>query len=257
MNRAWRIDEADPPERIREKIEPRLQQLLEASPELIPYIGSLYALSYPQIEQVSPEFWLSRFIDAVKSVVTALARRGPTVFCFEDIHWADPPTLDLLRVILAETREPALFLCVYRIPFSLFPDSQKNQSDRAVEEVRLQDLSPDDAHRMLLSLFRIETIPGELSATILKKAEGNPFYLEEVTNSLMETGILIQENNHLTLTRPITESDVPSTEQGVISARFDRLGRDMKLVLQEASVIGRAFAYDILKRISQIRDNID
>ncbi len=110
---------------------------------------------------------------------------------------------------------------------------------------------------MLQSLLKIETIPDELSSTILKKAEGNSFYLEEVTNSLMETGILIQENNHLTLTRPITESDVPSTVQGVISARLDRLGRDMKLVLQEASVIGRAFAYDILKRISQIRDNID
>ena len=132
MNRAWRIDEADPPERIREKIEPRLKQLLEASPELIPYIGSLYALSYPQIEQVSPEFWLSRFIDAVKAVVAALARRGPTVFCFEDIHWADQPTLDLLRAILTETRQPALFLCVYRLPFSLFPDPQKNLPDRAV-----------------------------------------------------------------------------------------------------------------------------
>ena len=140
MNRAWRIDEADPPERIREKIEPRLNQLLEASPELIPYIGSLYALSYPQIEQVSPEFWLSRFTDAVKAVVSALARRGPTVFCFEDIHWADQPTLDLLRAILTGTRDPALFLCVYRLPFSLFPDPQKNLPDRAVEEIRLQDL---------------------------------------------------------------------------------------------------------------------
>ena len=257
MNRAWRIDEADPPEKIREKIELRLNQLLENSSEAIPYIGSLYALSYPQIEQVGPESWLSRFIDAVKAVVESLARQGPTVFCFEDIHWADQPTLDLLRAILAWTQHPALFLCVYRLPFSLFPESQNSLPDRVYEEIRLQDLSPDNAYQMLLSLFRIETLPGELSATILKKTEGNPFYLEEVTNSLIDTGILIQENNHLALTRAITESDVPSTVQGVIMARIDRLSREMKLVLQEASVIGRAFAYDIVKRISQIRDNID
>ena len=257
MNRAWRIDEEDPPEKIRDKIEPRLNQLLKDSPELIPYIGSLYALSYPQIEQVSPEFWRSRFIDAVKAVVAALACRGPTVFCFEDIHWADQPTLDLLRAIMTGTRHPTLFLCVYRLPFSIFSDAQQGHPDRTVEEIRLLDLSPDDAHRMLLSLFRIKTIPDELSKTILAKAEGNPFYLEEITNSLMETGILIRENNHLMLTRPITESDVPSTVQGVIAARLDRLGREMKLVLQEASVIGRAFGYDVLKRISQIRDNID
>ena len=155
---------------------------------------------------------------------------------------------------------PAILRCFCVFIDCLFHFSRtrrKSLPDRVVEEIRLQDLSPDNAHRMLLSLFRIETIPDELSATILKKAEGNPFYLEEVTNSLMETGILIQENNHLTLTRPITESDVPSTVQGVIAARMDRLSREMKLVLQEASVIGRAFAYDIVKRISQIRDNID
>ena len=257
MRRAWQIDEVDPPEKIRKKIEPRLKLLLKDSPELFPYIGSLYELNYPQIEQVKPEFWLSRFIDAVKAVVAALGRQGPTVFCFEDIHWADQPTCDLLRIIMAATQHPVLFLCVYRLPFSLFPDAQHNLADQAYEEIRLQDLSPKNAHRMLLSLFKIETIPSEISTAIIKKAEGNPFYLEEVTNSLTETGILIQEKNHLTLTRPITESDVPSTVQGVITARLDRLSREMKLVLQEASVIGRAFAYDIVKRISQIRDNID
>lgn len=193
----------------------------------------------------------------MKLVVAALARQGPTVFCFEDIHWADGPTLDLLRTILTEIRHPALFLCVYRLPFSLFPDPQKSLPELTVEEIRLQDLSPADANRMLLSLFKIDTIPDELSTTILKKAEGNPFYLEEVINSLTETGVLIHENNQLTLTRPIAESDVPSTVQGVIAARLDRLGREMKLVLQEASVIGREFGCDILKRISRIREDID
>lgn len=257
MKRAWQIDEVDPPETIREKIESSLTQLIEGRPELIPYIGSLYELNYPQIEQVSPEFWLSHFIDAVKSVVEALAQKEPTVFCFEDIHWADQPTCDLLRIIMADIQHPAVFLCVYRLPFLLFPDARHKLSDMVYEEIRLKDLSPENAHRMLLSLFKIKTIPSEVSAAILKKAEGNPFYLEEITNSLNETGILINENNRLRLTRPITESDVPSTVQGVITARLDRLTREMKIVLQEASVIGRTFAYDIVKRISQIRDNID
>jgi class 3 adenylate cyclase/tetratricopeptide (TPR) repeat protein len=257
MNRAWQIAEHDSLEKIRNRIEPFLEGLPDFDRALIPFIGSLYALSYPQIAQVSPEFWKSRFSEAIEALVASLARRMPTVFCFEDIHWADQATLDLLRSILTETRHPAIFLCVYRLPFSFFPDLQSTGGDSSYDEIRLQDLSLNDARQMLCSLLKAETIPEGLCAAILAKTEGNPFYLEEVTNSLLETEILVQENGRLNLTRPLAESDIPSTVQGVISARLDRLSREMKLILQEASVIGRTFAYDIVKRISRLRDHID
>jgi tetratricopeptide (TPR) repeat protein len=92
---------------------------------------------------------------------------------------------------------------------------------------------------------------------VREKAEGNPFYLEEVINSLIETDTLIKDKDSWKLTRTITEKDIPSTIQGVISARLDRLERETKRILQEASVIGRAFLYEILKRISDLKEYID
>jgi tetratricopeptide (TPR) repeat protein len=110
---------------------------------------------------------------------------------------------------------------------------------------------------MVGSLLRTDTIPTQLRKFIRDKAEGNPFYLEEVINSLIETDILIKDNGSWKLTRSLTEKDIPSTVQGVISARLDRLERQTKRILQEASVIGRSFLYEILKRISDLKDHID
>ena len=86
LNRAWRIEEGDPPDRIREKIESGVERLLGTREEIAPYVGTLYSLSYPAIEEVSPEFWKSRLFDGIKSLVAALTQYAPTIFCFEDIH---------------------------------------------------------------------------------------------------------------------------------------------------------------------------
>jgi tetratricopeptide (TPR) repeat protein len=90
-----------------------------------------------------------------------------------------------------------------------------------------------------------------------KKTEGNPFYLEEVVNSLIESEILNRDNSGWKLARSISEADIPSSIRGVLSARIDRLQKEAKRILQEASVIGRAFFYEILKRISNLKVPID
>jgi tetratricopeptide (TPR) repeat protein len=145
---------------------------------------------------------------------------------------------------------------MYRPSFSLFTSHQVG-SIKSYNEIRLQDLSPSEAQDMVGSLLRTDTIPTQLRKFIRDKAEGNPFYLEEVINSLIETDILIKDNGSWKLTRSFTEKDIPSTVQGVISARLDRLERETKRILQEASVIGRAFLYEILKRISDLKEYID
>jgi len=257
MNRAWKIEEGDPPATVREKIESGIERLLGSKEQVAPYVGSLYALSYPEIEDVSPEFWRSRLFEGVQAIAAALTQYGPTIFCFEDIHWADPSTLDLLRYLISELRHPALYLCVYRPPFSLFTSHQLRSLGKSYEEIGLHDLSPSDAQEMLKSLLKAEAIPAELRKFIRDKTEGNPFYLEEAINSLLESGALARENGTWRLTRQLVESDVPATVQGVIAARLDRLDREMKRVLQEASVIGRAFLFEILKKITEIEQPID
>jgi class 3 adenylate cyclase/tetratricopeptide (TPR) repeat protein len=257
LNRAFHIEEGDPPEKVREKIESGIEHLIGKKGDVAPCIGSLYALSYPEIEGVSPEFWKLHLQEAIQEVLSALAQRAPTVICLEDLHWADPSSLDLLRIILSEFRYPAFFLCVYRPPFSLFTGHELNGMGKSYQEIRLQDLSPSEAQDMLESLLKAKSIPPELRRFIQEKVEGNPFYLEEVINSLVESETLARDNGGWRLARTISESDIPSTIHGVISARLDRLEKEPKRILQEASVIGKAFLYEILKKVTELKEQID
>ncbi len=256
LNRAWQIREGDHPDEVRLKVEWGAQALIGERKDLIPYVGSLYALPYQEIEQVSPENWKTRLHEAIQLILASLCKRAPTIVCIEDLHWTDPSSVELLRNILIDLKYPVIFLCIYRPSFSLFTSHQA-ASIRSYDEIRLQDLSPSDAQDMVGSLLKTEAIPRQLRTFIRDKAEGNPFYLEEVINSLIETDVLIQDNGSWKLTRPFTEKDIPSTVQGVISARLDRLERETKRILQEASVIGRSFLYEILTRISVLKEYID
>jgi tetratricopeptide (TPR) repeat protein len=124
-------------------------------------------------------------------------------------------------------------------------------------EIRLQDLSASEALDMLESLLRSDDVPPELSSFVKEKAEGNPFYLEELINSLMDSETLVKDNGNWRLAGPIKESSISPTIHGIISGRLDRLERETKRVLQEASVIGRSFLYDILKQITKLKDKCD
>jgi class 3 adenylate cyclase len=257
LNRAWHIEEGDPPEEIKTKIELAIGDLIGDRDDIVPYVGSLYSLSYPEIEGVSPEFWKSRLQEAIQRILSALAQRAPTVICLEDMQWADPSSLDLLRFLLSGSTYPALFLCMYRPPFSLLTSHQLGSLGALYKEVRLQDFSSAEAQDMLESLLKTETVPSELRRFLQEKVGGNPFYVEEVINALIESGTLARDNGAWRLSRLIREADIPSTIHGVISARLDRLEREAKRILQEASVIGKAFLYAILVKVTELKDQVD
>ena len=257
LNGAFQIQESDSPEKVREKIESRLEYLAVEKDKVAPYVGSLYALSYPETENLDPEFWKSRLQKAIQATLSALARRQPAVICLEDLHWADPSSIDLVRTVLTEFRYPALFLCVYRPSFSIFTTHQVSGMGKVYREMKLQDLSTSESQDMVESLLKTDTVPNDLRRFIQEKVEGNPFYLEEVINALIESAALIRDNGSWLLTRPISESDISSTIHGVISARLDRLEKETKRILQEASVIGKAFLYKILKQVTNIDTHID
>jgi class 3 adenylate cyclase/tetratricopeptide (TPR) repeat protein len=257
LNRVFQIEEGDPPGRIKEKIESGIGQLVGRSCDVIPFVGSLYSLHNTEVEDVSPEFWRSRLQEEIQTVFSALAKRAPTVFLLEDLHWADPSFIELLRQALLQIRQPAIVICAYRPPFSLFTTQQLSGLGKIYEEIRLGDLSLSEAQGMLESLLKTETIPPDLKRFVRDKAEGNPFYLEELVNSLIESETLLRDNGSWKITRPIAQADISSTIHGLISGRLDRLEKETKRILQEASVIGRAFLYEILKRVTELEDSID
>jgi class 3 adenylate cyclase/tetratricopeptide (TPR) repeat protein len=257
LNRSFQIEEKDTPEQIREKVESGLKDLVGEKNDIVPYVGGLFSLSYPEVDEVSPEFWKSHLYKAVVDILSSIAQRSPTVICLEDLHWADPSTLELLRFILSEFKHPALFLCVYRPTFTLFKTHPPSNFEKIHREIRLYDLSSLDAQDMIGSLLKTDTIPADLQKFLNAKAEGNPFYLEEVINSLIESEKLVKDNGSWKLIQAISDIDIPSTIHGVIGGRLDRLEKEAKRILQEASVIGRAFQYEILKQITDFNFTID
>jgi len=257
LNRVFHIKEGDPVKSVREKLESGIKNLVNNHKDVVPYVGSLYSLSYPEIEEVSPEFWKFRLQEAIPAILTALAKRAPTVFFLEDLHWADPSFVELLRLTCLEIRQPAIVLCVYRPIFSLFKSHQVTNIGKLYHEMRLQDLSRSESQEMVQSLLKTEKVPSELQRFIQEKMEGNPFYLEEAINSLIESNTLVRDNGHWRVTKHISEVDISSTIQGVISARVDRLEQESKRILQEASVIGRSFYYEIIKRTTALKNSID
>jgi class 3 adenylate cyclase/tetratricopeptide (TPR) repeat protein len=257
LNRVFHIEENDTPEEVREKVESGMGDLVGKKEDLVPYVGSLYSLNYLEIKDVSPEFWRSRLQESAQTILEALAKKSRTVFFFEDLHWADPSFIDLFRRASLEIRQPAVVLCVYRPTFNLFTSHQMAGIGKIYREIRLQDLSLSEAQDMLASLLKTEGIPSDLKHLVQTKTEGNPFYLEELVNSLIESEALVRENGNWKITRPLNETEISSSIHGLISGRLDRLEKETKRILQEASVIGRAFLYDILLKITEIKDRIE
>ena len=257
LRRIFGIAEGGPSATVKAAIESGVNGLLKEKNDFIPYIGSLFSLSYPETEDVSPEFWKSQLKEGVIAILSALAGNAPTVFFLEDLHWADPSFVELLRGACSEIRQPAIVICAYRPTFALFTSHQAIGLGRIYKEILLRNLSLSDAQDMLESLLKTTRIPPDLISFVQSKAEGNPFYLEELVNSLIESETLIRKDGEWKITRPITGSDISSSIHGIISGRLDRLERENKRVLQEASVVGRVFLYEILLKITELKENID
>ncbi|UCF90489.1 MAG: AAA family ATPase [Desulfobacterales bacterium] len=251
LNRTLRIEESDAPEAVRKKIESGLD-FVEHPDDVVPYVGSLYNLQYLQLEGISPEIWRLRLQKAILEILIVMARRAPTIICLEDLHCADPSSLELIRFLLSDFRYPALVICVYRPTLTLLSPQQIANLGESYLEIRLEDLSPAETEAMVASLLKTAQIPLALKRFVREKAGGNPFYLEETINSLVESQILVSENACWRLNRAIAEAEISSTIHGVIAARIDRLDAEMKRILQEAAVIGRAFYYEILSHITAV-----
>ena len=257
LNRSIQIEESDPPEKAREKAEKWIKALVGDREDVLPYLGGLLLLGYPEVENIGPDIWKSRLHRAVLALFSALVRSAPTIISLEDLHWADPSSLELLRFLLVESHLPALFLFVYRPPLNLFPEVQIKGMGESYQEVQVQDLSPSETQRLIGSLLGTAAVPSALQRFINEKVGGNPFYVEEVINSLIESKILVRNNGDWSFTGPSHEIIVPATIQGIIMARLDRLDAATKVILQEASVIGRTFYHEILETITALPGPID
>ncbi|MAT96538.1 MAG: hypothetical protein CL608_05290 [Anaerolineaceae bacterium] len=198
---------------------------------------------------------------AIRSLLLAQAQQRPFIIWFDNIHWMDNASLDLLTFLLPLVEQvPLLFLLLFR------PEREKgcwqlretlNESHQMhYSEIRVEGLSRKDARTLLHSLVSIEEWPANAEILILDRAEGNPLYLEEVLRSLMNDGLLTQgENGRWQFSQTVATITVPETLEGVLLARLDRLEELCRWTAQVASVVGRSFPYDVLDHITSGRND--
>src|SRR5213593_4219910 len=173
----------------------------------------------------------------------------PQVLVQEDVHWMDKASEESLQFTMDSIPTNRLLVLFTYRPGYVHPFGERSYHTR----IALTALSEGDSADMAQALLAADSLPSELRRLIVQKAEGNPFFVEEVVKSLQEVGVLHLEGSHYTLTKRFDEILIPDTIQDVIMARIDRLAEAPKKTLQLASVIGREFTRRLLERIADIR----
>jgi predicted ATPase/class 3 adenylate cyclase len=231
--------------------------------EIFPYLATLLQipLEPPMLDRVrflSSEALQRRILDAVTRYLTGLARLKPVVLFWEDLHWADPSSLLLLETILPfTTKLPLLLVLAYRpeeADSETFQAKAHRLGAKTFHLVKLLPLSAEQSASLVESLLKIETLPPTIRKLVVDRSDGNPFFIEELLRSLLDSGAVVIQNHQLVATGEIEAAGLPETVQGVVASRIDRLSAEKKNLLQAAAVIGRSFQRKVLQQITSFGD---
>ena len=175
-----------------------------------------------------------------RAVLSALAERRPLVVVVDDIHWADAVLLELLEELAERTLGPILFVCPSR-PELTAGRPTWGGGRRNFSSVFLNPLPPAAAGELIEHLLAVDGLPDRARGSILERAEGNPFFLEEILRQLIDGGRVVRNGDRWQTDGDLTQLELPDTVQAVLAARIDLLTQSEKRTLQQASVVGRIF----------------
>ncbi len=213
-----------------------------------PYLKFLLrADSDEQIGRLDPLERQFGILDAVWELFRRQAGDRPLVLVGEDLHWVDEQSERVLAHLIRRIGEARILLIV-----TSRPGYAPALGGESLPSLALAPLGEQASAEIARAALDTDALPPELAARVLARAEGNPFFLEEVVRSLLEEGVLGQEDGRVVLRQPLDRVQIPVTIQDVILARIDRLPRAAREALQLASVIGREFTAGLLERISDL-----
>jgi class 3 adenylate cyclase len=226
--------------------------------ETYAYLGHLLSLRLdPQIQARVSALeieTLKRYVSSLVAVLRAASARGPLVVVCDDVHWADSSSVEVLLTVMPTFASlPAPFVLSSRAErasagWKLIASARDVFGD-ALTEIRLEPLSMDASRELVANLLTIESLPAAARDAVLARAEGNPFFVEEVIRMLIDRGAIVREGDRWIATDQVGSVEIPDTLHGLLLARIDRLPQETKRTLRVASVIGRQFAVPVLERL--------
>jgi predicted ATPase len=248
LERAAGFARDDPFDIRLDKLEPLLAQSSAEPAEAVPLFAAL--LSIPTGDrfaplEMSPELQKERTLAALINQMNGLAERRPVLIIFEDAHWIDPTSQELLDLIVDHAQAiKALVVITYRPVFTAPWGGHPH-----VTSLTLNRLGRRQSQTMVGALTANKPLPEEVLDQILAKTDGVPLFVEELTRTVLEAGLLKKEEDRYVLIRPLPPLAIPATLHDSLMARLDRLS-PIKEIAQTAAAIGREFSHELLAKVS-------
>jgi DNA-binding NarL/FixJ family response regulator/class 3 adenylate cyclase/tetratricopeptide (TPR) repeat protein len=232
---------------IKKRINKKIGQLDDGMLQLVPPLQEVLGLSVDDEEYRGLEVMQKseRIFEAIRDILLRQSHDRPVILAIEDCQWIDRTSEELLTYLInsfPSTRMMVLLL--YR------PEYHHIWTTKSYyQHIGLNQLSGKASAELLNSILGASAAPA-LSELVLTKAAGNPLFIEELTRALLENGSIERKDHKYVLAEGSSEIAVPATIHGIIAARLDCLGGDLKRTLQTASVIGKDFSFGLLQIIT-------
>ena len=239
---------SEPAETRLSRLEARLEQRGLPAAETLPLIAPLLNLPvgdrFPG-QDLTPQRRRQKTLEALTAWLLAAARERPVLFVVEDLHWADPSTLELLGLITQATGTHRLFTLLTARP-EFHPSWPAGADGRVCALARLPD---EEVARMATEVAQGRTLPPAVLREIVQRTDGVPLFVEELTKMILESDLVEEVDGRVRLARPLPKQAIPTTIQDSLMARLDRLG-PAKPVAQWGAVLGRTFRHDVLEAVA-------
>ena len=250
----FRIAGDDDERTRREKVAGKIAILDRSLEDTLPYLFSLLAIAEGDdpLAQMEGQIKKRRMLDAIKRILLRESLNQPLMVIFEDLHWIDEQTQELLNLLADSIGTAKILLLVsYRPEYSHHWNSKTYYT-----QLRLDPLGKERAEEMLAALLGEgkDLIP--LKRLIIERTDGTPFFMEEIVQALFEDGVLYR-NGTVKLAKSMNAVKVPATVQAILASRIDHLPPDEKELLQTLAVIGREFALSLVRCVSDGRKTDD
>ena len=243
----FKISGEDDARARREKIGGKVLMLDRALEDTLPYLFALLGIveGDDPLAEMDAQVRKRRTLDAIKRILLRESLNQPLMVIFEDLHWIDEETQALLN-LLADSIANAKIL----LPVNYRPEySHQWNSKTFYTQLRLDPLGKESADEMLSALLGDGAEMAQLKRVIIERTEGNPFFMEETVQVLLDEGSLVRDGSAMKLTRPLVDLKIPPTVQGILAARIDRLLAESKDLLQALAVIGREFPLSLIRAV--------
>lgn len=236
-----------------EKLEVALKGQGRPLAEVVPLYAELLSLPLPEGRyaplMLSAQERREQTLDALAAWLLEEAERRPVLHVWEDLHWADPTTLELLGLYIEQSHTVSMMNILTYRPDFVPPWAMRSH----MTPITLNRMERAEVEALIVQQAGGKAMPGEVVEYIFGKTDGVPLYVEELTRAILEADFLREQKDFYQLTRPLSGVTIPATLQDSLMARLDRLPT-IREVAQLGSILGREFAYEMLQAIASLEE---